>query len=161
MNPDTPIAYRYAEPDDCDLVVKLLGELVREIGPESVSERVTPLLPEDIEKALVSNRCCVVLAESKGKALGFARADILTEDPIFRLREDHRCGYIDQMYVRLEHRNDGLGAKLLQRCEAWFKTQGVRHVLLHAAPRAVRFYARMGYQPNREMFKDLEPASRG
>ena len=93
--------------------------------------------------------------EVDGEAVGLSRGDVLSEDPIFRLRDDHRCGYVDQMFVRPAYRQQGVGAQLLEMCEGWFREQGIGHCLLHAAPRAVRFYARIGYQPNREMFKKL------
>ena len=34
-----------------------------------------------------------------------SRGDVLTADPIFRLREDHRCGYVDQMFFPESSRN--------------------------------------------------------
>jgi len=59
------------------------------------------------------------------------------------------------MFVRPEFRGTGIGQKLLVKCEDWFRELGIDHCLLHSAPKATRFYAREGYQPNREMFKRL------
>lgn len=149
------MSFRVASAADHELVVAMLGELVDELGPDEMASRVKPLLVEDIHVALASPGIRIFIAERDGEALGLSRADVMTADPIFRLREDHRCGYVDQMYVRRAHRDSGLGAQLLRLCEDWFREQGIAHCLLHAAPRAVRFYARVGYQPNREMFKRL------
>jgi GNAT superfamily N-acetyltransferase len=147
--------YRVATGDDQAVVVQLLCELVDELGPSEMADRVKPLFDDDIRIALASPTIRVFLVEDQGKAVGLSRADILTEDPIFRLRLDKRCGYVDQMFVRQAYRDRGLGGCLIQLCEDWFRKQGIAHAMLHAAPKAVRFYARIGYQPNREMFKRL------
>ena len=149
------LTVRAATPADRALVVGLLAELVDEIGPREGSEALKGRLDPDIAVALASPAVRILVAELDGEAMGISRGDVLTQDPIFRLREDHRCGYVDQMYVRQAFRGRGVGQKLLHGLEEWFKAQGVAHVLLHAAPRAIRFYAREGFLPNREMFKRL------
>lgn len=149
------VSFRIAERADHDIVVQLLSELVEELGPQEMADRVKLLLDGDIRVALASDAVRIFLAVVHGQPVGLSRADVLTTDPIFRLRADHRCGYVDQMFVRQAYRGHGIGQALLERCEAWFRRQGIGHALLHAAPKAARFYARHGYQPNREMFKRL------
>ena len=95
------------------------------------------------------------LLEAAGTLVGLSRGDVLGADPIFRLRADQRCGYVDQMFVRPEFRNAGVGRRLLLACEDWFRSLGILHAVLHAAPRATPFYERAGYRPNREMLKRL------
>lgn len=154
-NPQSQVIYRVAERSDCDTVIQMLCELVDELGVDEESEQIKRMLHDDIRSAYENPNIRIFLAELDGSPIGLGRADILTTDPIFRLREDHRCGYIDQMYVRNAYRDRGIGAHLLRLCEQWFRDQGIAHCILHAAPKAVRFYARIGYQPNREMFKRL------
>ena len=149
------LTYRVAQAEDQRVVVQLLNELVDELGPSEMADRVKPLLDDDIRLALQSPQVRIFLAELDGEPVGLSRGDVLTTDPIFRLRDDHRCGYVDQMFVRASYRDRGIGAQLLRLCEDWFREQGIGHSILHAAPKAVRFYARIGYQPNREMFKRL------
>ena len=147
--------YRIAMPSDQKSVVQLLSDLIDELGPKEWAEQLKAHLPADIQKALASEQVRIFLAELHGEVVGLSRADVLSQDPIFRMRDDHRCGYVDQMYVRKEHRSRGLGAELLVRAEEWFRALGIGFAILHAAPRAVQFYANSGYQPNREMFKRL------
>lgn len=149
------VRYRRAAAADRALVVALLGELIDELGPTDGATQIKGRLDSDIGAALLSARICIVIAETDTETIGLSRGDILVGDPIFRLRDDPRCGYVDQMYVRQAWRRHGIGKELLRHCESWFREQGVAHILLHAAPKAVRFYAREGYQPNREMFKRL------
>lgn len=148
-------SFRIATAADHALVVELLHELVLELGPSESTARLRNKLDDDIRLALASPHVRIFLAEVGGRAIGLGRVDILFADPIFRLREDTRCGYIDQMYVRPGHRDRGIGRALLKLCEQWLREQGLGHVLLHAAPKAVHFYEREGYVPNREMYKRL------
>lgn len=148
--------YLPAGPGDHAVVVALMTELVRELDPSPQGARIEALLPEDTHRALTSPDIRLFIAWDDGVPVGLSRGDILRHDPIFRLRVNPVCGYVDQMYVRPSHRAARVGERLLACCEAWFKAQQVHHVLLHAAPKAVRFYARHGYQPNREMFKELD-----
>lgn len=147
--------FRVASVADHDVVVGMLRELVDELGPTDSAPRIKARLDDDIRQAMASPDVRIFIAERDAEVIGLSRADILVNDPIFRLRDDHRCGYVDQMFVRPAHRGTGVGTQLLNLCEEWFRERGIGHALLHAAPRAVRFYAREGYQPNREMFKRL------
>lgn len=148
-------SFRVATPQDHGIVVRLLEELVDELGPPDMAAKVKGRLDEDIDLAFRSNRVRIFLAQMGEHVVGLGRADVLTTDPIFRLRDDQRCGYVDQMFVRPGFRDRGIGSHLLKLCEDWFREQGIGHSLLHAAPKAVRFYGREGYQANREMFKRL------
>ena len=152
---DTAVTFRIASPDDLAIIIKLMVELIDELGAGDGNKDIKDRLPEDIATALSSDKVCFFLAFDGDHCIGLSRGDILSSDPIFRLRSDNRCGYVDQMYVQPKYRRTGIGAQLLSQCEDWFKAQGIGHVLLHAAVRAIRFYARAGYQSNREMFKKL------
>ena len=149
------LSFRKAQPDDLDIVITLLEELIIELGPPDNAAQVLPQLPKDIHLALAADNVCIFLAQSENKIIGLSRGDILMTDPIFRLRADNRCGYVDQMYVRPDYRNQGIGRQLLILVENWFREIGIGHALLHAAQDAIRFYSSEGYIPNREMFKLL------
>ena len=152
---DQGVTFRIANPGDLNIIVQLMNELIDELGAGEGNKDIKDRLPGDIESALASEQVCFFLAYQDDDCIGLSRGDILSSDPIFRLRTDNRCGYVDQMYVQPQYRRSGVGAELLSQCENWFRSQGIGHVLLHAAVRAIRFYARAGYQSNREMFKKL------
>src|ERR1700744_3870993 len=111
--PPGQVVYRVAGPKDQAAVVSLMCELVDELGPGEMADRVKPLLDADIRIALASKTIRIFLAEANNAPVGLSRGDVLTQDPIFRLREDHRCGYIDQMFVQAKYRAQGVGAHLL------------------------------------------------
>ena len=155
MSRSETIEYRLARPEDLDVLVALMKELIDELGPHDQNHKIKSRLHDDLKAALESDDVVLYLACADNEVVGLSRGDILRADPIFRLRDDHRCGYVDQMYVRTTHRRRGIGRALLALCEDWFRTHGIEHCILHAAVRAIRFYARAGYQSNREMFKRL------
>ena len=149
------IEYREATVADKPLVYELMVELIKELSSDNNVKEFLAKLEDDVDLALSRDDIVFILAELGDEVIGLARGDILYQDPIFRLRTETRCGYIDQMYVRPKHRRAGVGGGLLSQCERWLRSKGLTHVLLHAAIRAVRFYAARGYQSNREMFKKL------
>lgn len=149
------LTYRTAGPADLATCVRLMEALIDEIGPSEGGLRLKRALPRDFQDALASDIVVVFLAEQNGHTIGLSRGDILHDDPTFRLREDPRCGYVDQMFVDPAARDRGVGQVLLSMVEQWFRQHGIVHVLLHAAPKAARLYARFGYMPNREMYKQI------
>lgn len=149
------ILYRVATSSDHAIVVKMLIELVEELNPDNDNREIKDLLDEDIAQALKKDDIRIFLAEYQNTVLGLSRGDILYSSPTFRLRKEHRCGYVDQMYVRQAFRSMGIGAQLLKLCEQWFFERGLKHCLLHAAPDATNFYSGANYFPNREMIKRL------
>jgi GNAT superfamily N-acetyltransferase len=146
---------RAATAADAETIAVLLMELVEELVAAGDVARLRARMPGDVADGLRDSNVRFFVQEFQGRAAGIARADILHADPIFRLRADPRCGYVDQMYVRPRARGRGFGRALLCRCEAWFREEGVGHVLLHSAPHALPFYVRLGYETNREMVKAL------
>jgi GNAT superfamily N-acetyltransferase len=57
-----------------------------------------------------------------------------------------RWGYLANCYVRPQHRNSGLGARLLATCTAYADERGFARVVLSPSPRSVPFYARGGFE---------------
>lgn len=149
------MTYRQAGATDLAICVALMDELIEEIGPREGGDALKRAVPGDFSAALSSPSIVVYLAECDGEVIGMSRGDILIDDPTFRLRDDPRCGYVDQMFVRQGHRDRGIGQRLIGLLEQWWIEQDVHHVLLHAAPKAARLYARLGYVPNREMYKQI------
>jgi GNAT superfamily N-acetyltransferase len=62
-------------------------------------------------------------------------------------RETSQWGYLANCFVRPQHRNGGLGARLLATCTAYADERGFARVVLSPSPRSVPFYARGGFEP--------------
>jgi GNAT superfamily N-acetyltransferase len=147
--------FRAAAPSDQPTVIALLQELFDEVAPGEIAAQSKTHLERDISAALAAPHVRIFLAEHGREPAGLLRVDVLTIFPTFRLREDHRCGYVDQMFVRPAFRNRKLGRQLMQLCEEWVRGQGVAYCMLHAAHKALGFYTAGGYQSTRELFKKL------
>jgi GNAT superfamily N-acetyltransferase len=98
----------------------------------------------------------VLLARAQpGEALGLAFVNFAWTPEIGGM-----AGWLDELYVRPEHRGAGLGTRLLQAAIALCREQGCRAVDLQVEPshsRAADLYARSGFQelPRRTFRLDL------
>jgi GNAT superfamily N-acetyltransferase len=61
-------------------------------------------------------------------------------------------GYLTNVYVAPEHRDRGLGTRMLERVLAWCRGQGYSCVLTWPAPRSRPFYRRSGFDRLDEPF---------
>ena len=148
---------RRADAADHALVLGMLSALLDGLDPahSPQGEAMRAALGPDLQAAWQSPRVCILVASVEGAAVGLGRADVLQEEPLFRLRRPRHCGYIDQMFVLPPWRRRGLGRRLLAALEGWLAGEGVDHVLLHAAPGATPFYQPAGYSMHRQMIKRL------
>lgn len=62
-----------------------------------------------------------------------------------------RWGYLSNCYVRPEHRNNGLGGRLLDVLTSYADEQGFVRVVLSPSERSVPFYERGGFGPATEL----------
>lgn len=62
-------------------------------------------------------------------------------------RAPNQWGYLANCYVRAQHRNTGLGARLLATCTSYADEQGFVRVVLSPSVRSVPFYTRGGFEP--------------
>jgi GNAT superfamily N-acetyltransferase len=75
-------------------------------------------------------------------------------------RDAGRWGYLANCYVRPEHRNGGLGARLLAAATAYADERGFARVVLSPSPRSVPFYARGGFEPATSLLvREADPGS--
>jgi len=83
----------------------------------------------------------------EGEAVGMLNLLTFTRMPRPGESRPNRWGYLANCYVRPEHRNSGLGARLLATCTAYADEQGFARVVLSPSARSVSFYARGGFAP--------------
>jgi len=66
--------------------------------------------------------------------------------------QDRRRGLIENLYVRPDHRNDGVGSTLLKKAESRLRDRGVEAIALEVLvenERAREFYSEHGYDTHR------------
>lgn len=59
---------------------------------------------------------------------------------------DRRWGYLTNCYVVPEHRNAGLGRRLLEAVQSWARDQAFEFLIVWPSERAFSFYERSGFQ---------------
>jgi len=146
---------RAAEPNDLGTILLLLSEMQTELFDAKMAEKTRNITEHVVKSSLDNYNVVYYLAFVNDLPVGVGKVEILHNDPIFRLLRDPRCGYIDDMYVRLGFRKRGIAKSIIEALECWVMDQGVFSCILHSAPRALFFYSQRGYQHNREMHKRL------
>ncbi|UWG51450.1 Acetyltransferase (GNAT) family [Halalkaliarchaeum sp. AArc-CO] len=123
------------------------------------SEANRDLIREAIGRGVVSGTILVARpgadatpAEDHEEPLGFVMFSMETG----RYRQDVTRGIVDNLYVRPEARNQGVGSRLLEAAERTLREAGAEAVSLDAMAEnegARRFYRRHGYSPHRIEFE--------
>ena len=84
------------------------------------------------------------LVELDGTAVGMANVKRYDRMPVPG-RPAGCWGYVGNVFVLPEHRNDGVGAALMRGLETWAWAAGMEHLRLAPSPLSQTFYARLGY----------------
>lgn len=104
---------------------------------ESVSEMLQAVVRDE-------SRACLFSAQVENKWVGYFLGmikDCLGENP-------GRVGYVNGLYVAPSHRSTGIGQRLLDRGNEWFRNQNLNSVELYTAINnkgAIRFWEKNGY----------------
>lgn len=145
-----------ADTGDADSVVDLwidLAESQRVHGSHLHGEPNRTPIREAILRHVAGDRLLVARGDG---VLGFVMFSIEEGD----YEQDLRRGLIENLYVRPDARNEGVGSALLSRAEARLDEHGVDAVSLEVMAdneRARQFYRSHGYDPHRVEFeKPLE-----
>ena len=84
------------------------------------------------------------LVEIDGEPIGMGNVKRYSRMPSAGRAAD-AWGYVGNVYVRAEHRDAGVGARLMEAMHAWAWEQGYDKLRLSPATRAVPFYERLGW----------------
>lgn len=145
------ILIRPATPED----LPALLALSREWAEEGITYGYTPT----DEKAFSGYRCWVV--EVDGETVGYAGGEVDTARRSIEIQQTgDRYFELEELYVRQDHRDKGIGRLLLERVEKDARQEGLAQLMLNAANREheplLRFYLREGMAPHSfRMYKKL------
>jgi GNAT superfamily N-acetyltransferase len=90
------------------------------------------------------------IAEVEGAPIGMLNMLVFTRMPVpsaARRSRPSQWGYIANVFVRAEHRNDGSGRALLDAAIAHADTAGFARLVLSPSERSIPFYGRAGFAP--------------
>jgi GNAT superfamily N-acetyltransferase len=97
------------------------------------------------------------VAEIDGSVVGAAW--LLVAERVPGADAPHRLyGDVQSVMVREDHRNRGIGGALMAAILTEAGARGLEHVTVHSARRAVDFYLRNGFRPDRQLLF-WEPAT--
>lgn len=127
----------------------------RRYGSRLRTEENRDRVREEIARAIVFDSAFVARA-TDGSIVGFVTCELATGSYV----EDETRGVISNLFVQDEHRNEGIGAKLLDRAQQALRSAGATVVAIEVLWEnrdARRFYERAGYGPHRlELTKRFE-----
>ena len=136
-------AIRPARPEDCETI----ANMVRELAVYEKLEQYALATGDDFRRNLFGDRVYAeaLMAECDGTPAGFALAF-----PTFSTFRGQPGLYLEDLYVRPEHRGKGLGKALLARLAATAKERGygrVEWAVLNWNAPAIGFYQSLGARP--------------
>jgi GNAT superfamily N-acetyltransferase len=151
--------------DDIPVVVALVAELLAELGEEgrefAALDRTG--LAADVGAGIASGRFVALLARGSGG--GSDPIGVLTLAEAFAIYAGGRYGIIDEMYVRPDSRDRGIGKALLEGAASLARERGWSRLEVTApeddpAGAAACFYERRGFRSSgTKLRKMLEPGS--
>lgn len=152
---------RPANPSDLKAIQDLNHELFKH-DAEWISHLVMdwPYDPETGEayfKGLIdsSDKFCFV-AESDGEIIGYLAGTISKPESYRTLKRAE----LENMFVKPDHRGQGIGSKLVAEFKHWCQKRGVQKILVIASEpnaSAIEFYKSAGFAPySLELEMDLE-----
>jgi ribosomal protein S18 acetylase RimI-like enzyme len=99
------------------------------------------------------------VAETGEKLVGFIHA-IVKDSPVIPILVPRRYAIVDNLVVKSEFHNHGIGRILMDRVQEWAIANGATSIELNVYEfneAAISFYERLGYQSlSRKMSKELK-----
>lgn len=126
---------------------ELDDEYYVEMSPE-LKDKFEKHLTESIEK----DSPMILVAEINEKIVGFITYEIEEND--YMDTKITKYGVIVEMYVDEKYREQGIASKLMNKVEAYFKSQNLSHVEIQLSTyntNAMKFYSAKGYE-NKQTF---------
>ena len=87
------------------------------------------------------------LVELDGRPVGMANVKRYERMPVTGRPSGGWWGYVGNVFVLEEHRNDGVGQVLMEELAKWAWSADMAHLRLAPSPLSGTFYARLGYTP--------------
>jgi GNAT superfamily N-acetyltransferase len=102
-----------------------------------------------LEDAITSGCWQIWVAELEGRLVAHAFVALVEKVPSPR-RENRRIAYLTNVYTRPEHRNEGIGDRLMKRALEAARDAGVELMIVWPSDESVEFYKRQGFAAPQE-----------
>jgi len=157
------IEFRQGKPSDLKALLPLVEAYAQEqqvqLPLNTLTANYMQYVRSGIAQALEHPAGCVMLAEETTagppELLGYAVGMVQEPPPIF---EPEAYTFVSDLFVRPEHRRQGIGSGLLERVRGWGWVKGIFRLslVLPVGSSAQGLYERLGFKPVQTMlyFKD-------
>lgn len=146
------ITYRQATAGDIPIAQDMRAAMIRELNGED-PDRTHPGWRERYQRfyaeQIAAGDASFFIAESDAEPVGVAAVYLL---------RNHRSGifgyqssYVSNVWVRPEHRRQGIASELTRMTVAWSKEKGCEVVRLRSSSMGRPVYAALGFAPSDEM----------
>jgi ribosomal protein S18 acetylase RimI-like enzyme len=102
---------------------------------------------EFISRHMISESSCVLVADQKGKAVGYCLATLAKYPPVFENRD---YGMVYDLAVTKRCRRNGIGGRLYHAAQTWFADHGIHRIEVRVAvsnETSTAFWRKMGFKP--------------
>jgi ribosomal protein S18 acetylase RimI-like enzyme len=145
------VTIRNACEQDLDMIIELWKELMdfHKIRDQHFSRSSDghKKFMEFISGHIASETSKVLVADYNDSIVGYCLASISNNPPVFVIKE---YGSIFDLAVTESHRRTGIGEKLCQEIQKWFKERKIQRIELRVAVTnevSTSFWRKMGYRP--------------
>ena len=98
-------------------------------------------------KCIRSPNNLMLVAETKGKIIGYCRAEITSRPPVYSIK---KVGYVGDLYLEPYYSRKGIGLMFVDEAHEWFRKKKLPYSELQVVDKnykAKKAYNKAGYQP--------------
>jgi len=134
---------RRAQHEDCDTLLRMATDLATSfvVDPDAFRASFRQCLPAESSLILVAEVDSMLV----GYLLGFDHVAFFANG---------RVAGVEEIYVKPDHRGNGLGKALMQEFENWAESRGSAQVGV-CTRRASEFYKAVGYEETATCFRNV------
>lgn len=155
------ITFRTARGEDVEAILPLWREMMDYQAHLDTRFQPAPQAEkhwrEALSRWLKDDDYRILVAEAKGRSVGYIIGTIRSSPPVLL---PSRFGFITDICVAPEWRRTGVGRRLCETLQEWFKERGLNVVQLSVAQRnrvSQTFWEEMGFQGYMEhMWKEIQ-----
>jgi predicted GNAT family N-acyltransferase len=149
------IEYGVAEIDDLPRIVEMKMAMFLEAGHgDLLAKNASTIVLEDYKRLYENKVASHFVARSNGEIVASVGVFIKSDLP-FRYYSSPTYGFIGDVYVVKNYRQNGMAMRLSEDALAWLRLNEVKTVRLLASEGARPIYEKLGFMASDEMVLDL------
>ena len=149
------LEYCIAEIDDLPLIVEMkMAMFIEARHGDLLAKNARTIVLDDYKVLYAKKMASHFIARSNGEIIATVGAFIKSDLP-FRYFSPPTYGFIGDVYVKKDYRQNGIATRLSKDALTWFSLNGVKMVRLLASEDALPIYEKLGFVVSDEMVLNL------